>query len=316
MLQANIRRYLRHGTLPQLRVFEASARLGSFTRAAQELHMAQPTASVQIRKLTETVGLPLFEQMGNRIYLTDAGQRLYEGCRHVFDAFSLLDSMLSDMRELKSGQLRLAASSCCQYFAPRLLGEFTRGHPGVEVSLEIGNRHALLERLARNVDDLYIFAEAPPALDVVTQALLPNPLVVFARADHELARKRRIPFARLAQEPFLAREEGSGTRDVALHLFQEHGLSPAIRMQLGTDEAIREAIIAGLGVSILPRYTLALEAADPRLACLDVEGFPLENHWHLAYAQGKQLSAAARAFLDFARAEARKLALGSATGRP
>jgi DNA-binding transcriptional LysR family regulator len=313
MLQANIRRYLRHGTLPQLRVFEASARLGSFTRAAQELHIAQPTASVQIRKLSETVGLPLFEQVGKHIYLTDAGHRLYEGCQEVFHAFSAIEEMLNDMRELKSGHLQLAVSSTGKYFAPRILGAFTERHPGVEASLQIHNRSALTQRLANNEDDLYIFADPPQAQDIVTQVLLPNPLVVFARDDHALAGKRGIAFTRLADEPFLIREDGSGTRMLTMKLFREHGLVPKVRMELSTNEAIKEAILAGLGVSILSRYTLGLEPDPSRLVCLDVEGFPVENHWHLVYPQGKQLSAVARAFLDFARAEAKALVLGSLT---
>lgn len=311
MLHPNIRRYLKHGTLPQLCVFEASARLGSLARAAQELHMAAPTASVQIKKLSETVGLPLFEQVGRHIYLTDAGQRLFEGCQEVFHAFATLEEMLVDMRELKSGQLKLAVSSTGKYFAPRLLGAFTQRHPGVEASLQIHNRVALIERLASNADDLYIFADPPEMEGVVTQVLLPNPLVVFARDDHPLARRKGIAFTRLAEEPFLIREDGSGTRMITMRMFRQHGLAPKIRMELSTNEAIREAILAGLGVSIMSRYTLGLEADPSRLVCLDVEGFPLENHWHLVYHQGKQLSAVARAFLDFARAEAKGLVLGA-----
>lgn len=307
MLQSNIRRYLKHGTLPQLRVFEASVRLGSFTRAAQELHMAQPTASVQIRKLSETVGFPLFEHVGKRVFLTDAGQRLYKGCQEVFHAFAGLEEMLNDMRELKSGQLQLAVSSTGKHFAPRILGAFTQRYPGIEASLQIHNRDALVRRLRDNADDLYVFADPPGIEDVVTQMLLPNPLVVFARDDHPLTGRKDIAFARLAAEPFLLREEGSGTRRITMKLFQVRGLAPRVRMELGTDEAITEAILAGLGVSIMSRYTLGLEPGPSRLACLDVEGFPLENHWHLAYRQGKQLSAAARAFMDFARAEAKGL---------
>jgi LysR family transcriptional regulator, low CO2-responsive transcriptional regulator len=311
MTHPNIRRYLKHGTLPQLNVFEASARLGSFARAAQELHMAPPTASVQIKKLSETVGMPLFEQVGRRIYLTDAGHRLYEGCQEVFGAFAALEEMLIDMRSLKSGHLKLAVSSTGKYFAPRLLGAFTQRHPGVEASLQIHNRVSLIDRLVSNTDDLYIFADPPEMEDVVTQVLLPNPLVVFARDDHPLAGRKRIAFTRLAEEPFLIREDGSGTRMITLRMFGERGLAPRIRMELSNNEAIREAILAGLGVSIMSRYTLALEADPSRLVCLDVEGFPVENHWHFVYPQGKQLSAVARAFLDFARAEAKGLVLGA-----
>lgn len=307
MPQSDIRRFLKHGTLPQLRVFEASARLGNFTRAAQELHMAQPTASVQIKKLSETVGLPLFEQVGKRIYLTEAGKRVYAGCGDVFRALSRLEEALAEMRGLASGQLRLAVTSTAKYFAPRLLGAFIQRFPGIEASLQVHNRSTLIERLANNEDDLYLFADPPVEQEVVVQAILSDPMVVLAREDHPLAAEKNITFARFADEPFLMREPGSGTRMLALRLFQEHGLAPKIRMELSTDEAIREAILAGLGVSILSRYSLGLEPERSKLICLDVQGFPRERHWHFIYPVGKQLSVVARAFMDFARGEARSM---------
>lgn len=315
MPQPNIRRFLKHGTLPQLRVFEASARLGSFTRAAQELSMAQPTASVQIKKLSETVGYPLFEQVGRRIYLTDAGRRVYAGCHDVFRALSQLEQTLNEMRGLASGHLQVAVTSTAKYFAPRLLGAFIQRHPGIETSLQIHNRSALIERLRSNEDDLYLFAE-PPDGEVVVQAIASDPLVVLARSDHPLARESDIALARLAGEPFLMREPGSGTRIAALKLFERHGLIPKIRMELGTSEAIREAILAGLGVSILSRYSLGLEPEQTKLVCLDVQGFPVERQWHFVYPVGKQLSMAARAFMDFARAEAKNLLRDAFAQRP
>ncbi|MGB5080938.1 MAG: LysR substrate-binding domain-containing protein [Burkholderiales bacterium] len=309
MLQSAIHRYLRHGTLPQLRVFEASARLGSLTRAAEELHIAQPTASVQVKKLAETVGLPLFEQVGRRLFLTDAGQHLYAGCHEVFRALAALEETLNRMRAVENGHLRLAVCSTGKYFAPRMLGAFLQRYPGVEASLEIHNRQRLIDRLAGNEDDLYVFASPLDREDVVTQALLSNPMVVFARDDHPLAGARRISLERLAAEPFLMREPGSGTRLLATRMFARRGLAPKILMELSTDEAIKEAILAGLGVAIMSRFTLRLEPEPARLLCLDVEGFPIENHWHFAYPVGKQLSATARAFMDFARVEAKGLAM-------
>lgn len=313
MLQPNIRRYLKHGTLPQLRVFEASVRLGNFTRAAQELHMAQPTASVQIKKLTETIGLPLFEQVGKHVYLTDAGQRLYAGCNEIFRAFSTLEETLNGLRAMENGHLRLAVCSTGKYFAPRILGTFIQRYPEVQASLEIHNRNALIERLANNADDLYIFGSPLARDDVVTQALLPNPLVVFARDDHPLASARHISFERIAAEPFLMREPGSGTRLLATQVFERNGLTPKLSLELSTDEAIKEAILAGLGVAIMSRFTLGLESGPSRLICLDVDGFPLENHWYFAYPVGKQLSATARAFMDFSRIEAKALVTESLT---
>jgi LysR family transcriptional regulator, low CO2-responsive transcriptional regulator len=308
MTQGNIGRYLKHGTLPQLRLFEASVRLGSLARAAQELHMAPPTATAQIKKLTETVGLPLLEQVGKRMYPTDVGRRVYDGCNDVFRALDSLESALDDMRGLVTGHLRIAVTSTARYFAPRLLGSFAQLHPGIQTTLHMDNCGALMERLHRNEDDLYLIADPPLAGDIVVQSVVPNPLVVLARADHPLARERNIAFERIAQEPFLMREPGSSTRSAALKVFAEHELAPKTRMELSSNEAIREAILAGVGVSILSRYTLGIEPQPAGLICLDVEGFPLESHWHFAYPVSKHLCAAARAFLDFARAEAGKLA--------
>jgi DNA-binding transcriptional LysR family regulator len=266
-----IHRYLKHGTLVQLVVFEGVARLGNFTRASEELHMAQPTVSVQIKKLTDTIGLPLFDQVR---------------------------------------RMQLAVSTTGQYLASRLLAAFVQQHPGIDVVLQIHNRQVLRERFNANVDDLYIFADPPQTDDVVIQKILPNPMAAFAHAGHPLAREKRIPFERFAREPFLIRESGSGTRMVTLQLFEKYGLKPRIRMELSANEAIKEAILAGLGVSIMSRHTLGLDAPPAELTILDVEGLPIESHWYLAYPLGKQPSVVARSFMDFVRERAPQLVPG------
>jgi len=309
-------RLMRHGMLPQLRLFEASARLGSFTRAAQELHLSQPAASLQIKKLSETLGVALFEQVGKRIYLTEAGHRVLAGCQQILRTLDDLDQGLAALRTLSAGRLRLAVSTTGMCFAPRLLGAFMAEYPQVQASVQAHNRSTLVERLQRNEDDLYLFAARPDLDDVVLQELLPNPLVVLARDDHPLAQARAIPFERLAEEPFLLREEGSGTRRAALRLFHQHGLEPRVRLELSTNEAIKEAILAGMGVAILSRHTFGLDPESSRYRCLDVQGFPIENHWYFAYPQGKQLSPAVHAFLDLARRQARELMLESLAREP
>lgn len=302
-----VRRFLRHGMLPQLAVFEASARLGSYTRAAEELHLAQPTVSTQMKKLTEVVGLPLFEQIGKKVHLTPAGRALHEGCGELFAAFARMDQALAGLRGLESGRLRLAVSTAGKYFAPRLLAAFAARYPGIDTVLEIHNRRALIERLAANEDDLYVFANPPLEHEIVCQTMLPNPMVAFARADHPLARERAIPFARLAEEPFLMREAGSGTRMVAFELFDRNRCEPRVRMELSANEAVKQAILAGLGVSILSRYTLGLDTDSPHLVALDVQGLPVERPWQIVYPVGKQVSPAAQAFLALVREEARRL---------
>ena len=307
MPHSKIRRYMKHGTMPQLAVFEASARLGSYTRAAEELHLAQPTVSGLIKKLTETVGLPLFEQVGSRIFLTDPGRRLLRSCDSLFRTLGETEEAFDDQRALRAGRLQLAVCTSAKYFAPRMLVEFARRHAGLEVSLEIHNRRALLERLARNEDDLYIFANPPHESEAVRQAILPNPMVAFAHADHALADEAAIPLERLAQEPLLMREPGSGTRMVVENLFARRNLMPKVRMELCTNEAVKQAILAGLGVSILSRDTLGLDREHSLLRVLDVQGLPLEGYWYFVYPVGKRLSLPAGSLMEFVRVEAKRL---------
>ncbi len=307
MVHGNIRRLIRHGMLPQLAVFESVARLGSVTRAAEALHLAQPTVSTQIRKLADTLELELFEQVGRKLHLTAAGQVLLEGCGELFGTFGRIEENLAALRGLKAGRLRLASSTTGKYFAPRLLARFVERYPGIEVSLQIHNRQGLIDRLARNEDDLYIFSNPPDDQDLVIQPILDNPMVVFARADHPLATRTRIDLAEIAHEPFLMREAGSGTRMVAWEAFDRHGLEPRVRMVLSANEAVRQGILAGLGISILSRYTLGLDTEHPNLAVLDVIGFPIMRRWQLAYPVGKQISPAMRAFMDLVRLESTSL---------
>jgi len=298
---------MRHSTFRQLEVFEALARLGSFTRAAEELFLTQPTASMQIKKLTDAVGLPLYEQVGKRIYLTDAGKALQSTCHELFESLNNFEMLVSDMKGLKQGKLRLAVVTTAKYFAPRLLGPFCNQYPGIDVSLKVSNRERLLERLGNNMDDLYILGQPPEGLEVISEPFLDNPLVVLAPNDHPLVGKRNIPLARLAEEPFIMREPGSGTRIAVERLFLEQGHAIKMRMELGSNEAIKQAIVGGLGLSVLSRHTLALDAATGQLATLDVEHFPIQRQWYAVHPSGKQLTVVAQTFLDYLRSAARNL---------
>lgn len=308
---SRVQRYLKHGSLPQLVVFEACARLGSFTRAAEELHMAQPTVSTQVRKLADTVGLPLFEQIGRRVYLTEAGHCLYGTCSGIFGMVEKLEHRLESLRGLDAGRLRLAVSSAGKYFVPRLLAGFVQRHTGVEVSLEIHNRRGLINRLSDNLDDLYVFTHPPTDLNTVHQAIMPNPMVFFASASHPLASERDIPLSRIADEPFLMREPGSGTRMAVEDIFADAGLRLRVRMELSTNESIKQAILAGLGISFMSRYTLGLDTDHGGLVALDVRGFPLDAQWYFVYPVGKEVSVVARSFMDFVRTEARHMVIPS-----
>jgi DNA-binding transcriptional LysR family regulator len=305
--RGKVQRYLRSGLLPQLRVFEAVARHGSFTRAAAELHIAQPTASLHIKKLTDTVGLPLLEQVGKRVHPTAAGVALKTVCAEIEATLERFEDNLCGLRGLSAGSLRIAAATTEKYIVPRLLAEFVRRHPEIEPSVQVLPCEALLARLADGADDLYFLSLPPGREGIVMQPVLPNPFVVLARSDHPLAGARSTPFARFAQEPLIVREPGSGTRAVTKRIFAAHGLEPAIRMELGCNDAIKEAVLAGLGVAVLARYSIGFDL-DPRaLAVLDVQGFPIESDWHIAHPARKRLSPIARAFMAMVQDEAQRL---------
>ncbi len=292
---------MRHSTLRQLELFEAIARLGSFTRAAEELFLTQPTVSMQIKKLSDTIGMPLLEQVGKKIYLTEIGHELHKTCLGISEEISNFEMIAADMKGLKTGRLRLAVVTTAKYFAPRLLGTFCLQYPGVDVSLKVSNRENLLERMASNLDDLYILGQPPDGADVIAEAFLENMLVVIAPANHELAKKKKIPLERLAREPFLLREPGSGTRIATERLFVGKGHKLKMRMELGSNEAIKQAVIGGLGVSVLSNHTLESDTPSKRFVVLNVQGFPIKRHWYFVYPAGKQLSIIAKTFADHLR---------------
>lgn len=293
---------MRHATFRQLRVFDAIVRHGSFSRAAEEMGVSQPTLSMQIRKIADSVGLPLFEQVGKRVYLTEAGKALHRLCGEVFASVARFDQEVADQMGLQSGSLRVAAVTTAEYFVPRLIAPFANRYPRIEVALEVANRARVLERLRRNLDDLYVFGQPPQELDVVARPFLENPVVVVAPDVHPLAGRGHLALADLAGEHFIMREAASGTRMLAEQLFASRGLTPRTRMELGSNEAVKQAVLGGLGLAVLSRHALA---GTPGLIELDVEGLPLVRHWYLVWPTGKQLTAAARALADHLQAAAR-----------
>ena len=215
---------VQHATLHQLSIFDAVARHLSFARAAEELHLTPPALSIQVRHLSETLDQTLYEQIGKQIYLTAAGELVAKGCRDILTRLEGLSQELAALEGLERGRLRIAVLTTAKYFIPRLLGRFCAEHPGVEASLAVGNRTVLLKRLAQNLDDLYILGQPPEHIQAVAEPFAENPLVMVARPDHLLARFRRIEPARLAQESFILREPGSGTRLATEHYFEQQGV--------------------------------------------------------------------------------------------
>lgn len=284
-------------SLRQLHIFGAVARHLSYTRAAEELHLTQPAVFAQVKQLEDSIGLPLLERIGKQLFLTDVGREVLATSREVRDAIDRLEMRLDNMHGLKKGKLHIAIVTTAEYLIPRLLGEFCTRYPGIEAALTVTNREMLLARLTDNVDDLVILGAPPEHLDVVATPIADNPLVVLARHDHPLAGRKKIPLKRIAEEPFLLREPGSGTRLATERLFSERGLTPRIRMELGSNEAIKQAIAGGLGISVLSSHTVALEGEQGPLQVLDVQGFPLMRQWYVAHLAGKHLSAVAEAFL-------------------
>ncbi len=293
-----MRRYVRHGVLTQLAVFEAVARHSSFTHAGEELHMAQPTVSLHIKKLCDTMALPLFETIGRRLCLTAAGREVHAAAQDIFRRIAELDARLAMLRTASSGDLRIAVSTTGKYFAPRLLADFWRAHPDVHISLLVLNRQHLLSRLQANADDLYIFSNPPEQEAMILHTLLANPMELYASAHHPLARRRHLKFEDIASEPFLMREPGSGTRLVAETYYAQHDARPNVRMELGSNEAIKQAIIAGLGISLLSRHTVGNATRGKGLVALQVEGLPIQRYWYLAYPESNRLSPVAQAFVE------------------
>jgi len=291
---------IRYATFRQFQVFEAIYRLGSFTRAAEELFLTQPTVSMQIKKLSEAIGLPLFEHVGRNVEPTEAGRELYVACRSMFETLSNLEMKIFDMKGLNRGRLRMGVVTTAKYLAPELLGEFSKIYPGIDLSLKVTNRESIIRRIRANEDDLYIMGQAPEGeFEVESYSFAPNPLVLMAPRNHPLVNKKNISLEEIAKEPFIVREPGSGIRDAMFKAFDAIGARPTIRMEIGDNEAIKHAVAGGLGLSVLSLHTLSLEGVEGPVAILDVEGFPIIRNWFIVYPKGKELSLVAQTFLDF-----------------
>lgn len=295
-----------NATFRQLRLFLALADLGSVSAAARATHVTQPTASMQLRELADAVGLPLHEVIGKKVYLTAAGEALASTARAMVGEWSLFEQQVAAMKGLHQGRLRVAVVSTAKYFVPRWLGAFCAAHPDVEIALEILNRDGVVQRLRRNQDDISIMSIPPKDLDIEQREFLPNPLVVVAPLGHPLASQRAIPLTELAGERFILREPGSGTRMAAEAHFRAHAFTPQVRLALGSNEAIKQAVAGGMGLSVLSRHALAPEPAGEGLCLLDVEDFPIHASWYIVHLRGKQLSPLASVFQQHLMAQAQE----------
>jgi len=297
-----------HLTIRQLRVYDAVAHHLSYSRAAESLHLTQPAVSMQIKQLEETAGLPLFEQLGKKIYLTEAGKEFLHYCKNILDQLTEAESVLAEMKGVGQGKLKISVAETASHFATQLLAEFCRRYPKVSVTLNVTNREGLLSHLARNEMDMVVMGKPPEELDLQATSFMENPLVIIAPNNHPLAHESSIPLDRLQEETFLVREQGSGTRIAMERFFTEQAIKLTTGTELSTNEAIKQAVQAGMGLGILSLHTISLELEANRLVVLDVQFFPIMRDWYVVQRKGKRLTATAQMFKEFLLNEGAQIA--------
>ncbi|MEC9329327.1 MAG: LysR family transcriptional regulator [Pseudomonadota bacterium] len=288
-----------HITIRQLQVFEAVARHASYTRAAEGLHLTQPAVSMQIKQLEGSVGLPLFEQIGKRIFLTQAGEAMLRHAQTIIGHLAAAREEMDDLKGVDSGRLRIAVASTVNYFATRLLARFARQHPGVKITLDVTNRETLLQNLEHNIPDVVLMGAPPKGLDLQADAFMDNPLIMIAPPDHRFTKRRTIALGNLDTETFVIRESGSGTRIAMERFFNLKAFEPCATIEMTDNEAIKQSVEAGLGLAIVSIHTVELELAAKRLIKLNIKGMPIKRRWYVGHRRGKRLSPTAQAFRQF-----------------
>lgn len=293
------------GTLRQLEILLAVHDQGGINGAARALYLTQPTVSMQMKKLSEAIGAPLYNVVQRKLVFTDEGLELVRTAVEVLDSFARLDQTLSNMRDLKSGTLRLAVVNTSQYFIPHLLGPFCERYPGVDVQLKVGNRQQTIERLRHGVDDFFVFSHPPKDIDTQSIEFLDNPLVAIAHEDHPLASRKRLALKDLAGEPFLIREQGSGTRHALEEFLRGQHVQLNIKMTMEGNEAIKHSVLSNLGISILSAHTLAY-GGSAGLVKLPVRELPIMSHWFFVWSKTSRLTVIASEFLAYVEKEGRQ----------
>ena len=286
-----------HATFRQLRLMVALAETGSITGAARACHVTQPTVSMQLKELADSIGLPLYEQVGKRLFLTEVGRMVVESSRAMFSEWEALEQRIAEHQGLSHGRLRLCVASTAKYFIPRMLGRFCEVHPRLDISLQVLNRDGVVARMRANEDDLYILSMPPQDLPHEGQHFLANPLVVISSTNHPLAQRARVSPSALQREAFILRELGSGTRMATDGHFARLGLRPRIRLELGSNEAIKQSVAGGLGLGLVSRHAMAENPAQEGLAVLKVQHFPVPSSWSVLWLKGRRLSPIAQAFM-------------------
>ena len=285
-------------TFRQLRLFLALAETGSVSAAAKAMHVTQPTASMQLKEITAAVGLPLYEVIGKKVFLTEVGKALAITAREITQSLASFEQLTYATKGIAKGHLRIAVVSTAKYFMPRLIGSFCKRHPLIDVSLEILNRDGVLGRLRQNTDDLYIMSMPPDDVVLIDEVLMPNPIVLIAASADPLAKQTNVTLGDLKSRRFILRESGSGTRMTADQYFRRKKFRPDIRLELGSNEAVKESVAGGLGIGVISQYALHGNQKEHGVRVVEVDEFPLKSSWHLVHLAAKNLSPIAQAFKD------------------
>ncbi len=285
-------------SLRQMRLFLALHETGSVSGAARAMHVTQPTASMQLREITEAVGVPLYEVIGRKVHLTPTGLELAHTARAMAREWENFAQQVAALKGLSKGRLKVSVVSTAKYFVPRLLGGFCHKHPAIDVSLEVLNRDGVVQRMRENLDDLYIMSMPPADLMVEGEVFMANPLVVIAPTRHPLAKASDIALRSLAGERFILREPGSGTRMAVDRFWRSQRFAPNVRMELGSNEAIKEAVAGGLGLGVISQHALHGHVREHGVVVLDVHDFPISSQWSIVHLAGKRLSPIAQAFRE------------------
>ncbi len=286
-------------TLRQLQVFATVARHLSHSRAARELYLSQPAVSMQIKQLEQNIGLPLFEQTGKQLHLTEAGREMLHYSLSITQQITEMNQVFNAMKGLEQGELNIAVVSSANYFMPQRLAQFIQAHPKIQVNLSVANRDSVLKQVIENTADFAIMGQPPSGTEMRAESFMENPLVVIAAPSHPLVTANKIQPTQLVNETFLLRERGSGTRGVVERFFASHHLPLPRNMEMDTNEAIKQSVQAGIGIGIISRHGIELELETQRLVVLDVAHFPIVRHWYIVHRKDKRPSLAAVAFEGF-----------------
>ena len=293
-----------HITIRQLQIIDAIVQTHSYSLAAERLYMTQPAISMQMKQLEHNIGVKLFERQGKRIVLSSAGHDIYPQIQRLIADYDGLIQDIHDAKDLHKGRIKVSATTTSNHLITQMIAQFAKANKDITVTLKITNRQDLVKQLQNFEPDIVLMGEPPEKLDLLSERLIPNSLVVIADSDHHLANKKNIPLTSISKEDLILRESGSGTRGAIEAHFRKRNVVIKSSLELGSNEAIKHAVSAGLGVGVVSLHSILLELEAKKLVILDVLDFPINRYWHIVKRKGKHLHPAAKEFQDFILKEA------------